>query len=220
MGLVGSLIKPYIGAGNYLGFEKEDLFQIGCVGLIKAVKTFDVTKGYKFSSYAVPVIVGYIRRWLRDNRIVHVSRRENVLYFKINKLQKRIGRELSMKEIEKHFNVSEKEIEDCLNSMNYCISLHKVMHKGIHADSNNTELGDILPDKRGEKEIYDNLEQVEFLQHVKKLPKREQTILLLKLKGFTQEEIRKVVGLSQAHVSRLLRHAISELKKYYQEDIM
>ena len=206
--LVLSILKKF-----YLVNEnKDDLFQIGCVGLLKAIDNFDINYGVKFSTYCVPMILGEIRRYVRDNSSIRVSRSLKDLAYKTNKLQEEmsvsLGRSPTIKEISKELGVDEYLIVESLDSRKDPVSIFEP----IYSDGGDTiYLFDQIEDKKNKIEIET---QLTIKNALKKLSQREQYILDQRyLIGKTQMELSEELGISQAQISRIEKNAIDILRK-------
>ena len=203
----------------------DDLFQVGCVGLIKAVDNFDVTQNVRFSTYAVPMIIGELRRYLRDNNMIRVSRSVRDLAYKALTERERLtaffGREPTLEEITKAVNekllqqeekcaiYSEKAIGEALDAVVDPVSLYDP----VYSDSGDSiYLMDQISDQsRGEENWIDNIALGEA---VKLLGEREKNILNLRFfQGKTQMEVASEIGISQAQVSRLEKGALQRIRK-------
>lgn len=206
--LVLSILKKF-----YLVNEnKDDLFQIGCVGLLKAIDNFDINYGVKFSTYCVPMILGEIRRYVRDNASIRVSRSLKDLAYKANKLQDELsisfGRSPSIKEISKELGVDEYLVVEALDSRKDPVSIFEP----IYSDGGDTiYLFDQIEDKKNKIEIET---QLTIKNALKKLSQREQYILDQRyLIGKTQMELSEELGISQAQISRIEKNSIETLRK-------
>jgi RNA polymerase sporulation-specific sigma factor len=206
--LVLSILKKF-----YLVNEnKDDLFQIGCVGLLKAIDNFDINYGVKFSTYCVPMILGEIRRYVRDNASIRVSRSLKDLAYKANKLQDElsvsIGRSPSIEEISKELGVDEYLVVEALDSRKDPVSIFEP----IYSDGGDTiYLFDQIEDKKNKIEIET---QLTIKNALKKLSQREQYILDQRyLIGKTQMELSEELGISQAQISRIEKNSIETLRK-------
>lgn len=188
--------------------EPEDLYQLGCLGLLKAVDGFDVSLGHQFSTYAVPKISGEIRRFLRDDGMVKVSRALKAQGYRINRirdaLSQVLGREPTLSELAKESGLSIEEIAE----------IHCASARPDSLNRETTEDGSSLESLLGDNGIEERiLERVSLFDAMRTLPKREQTILFLRFfKSYTQEKTAKRIGLSQVQVSRLERNAIKKLR--------
>lgn len=207
--LVLSILKKF----NNRNENMDDLFQVGCVGLIKAIENFDLSYDVKFSTYSVPMIMGEIKRYLRDNSSVRVSRSIKDLAFhaiqKKEELTITNGKEPSVKEIAKAMNIPEIDISMALDSMKDTIS----MFEPIYNDGSDTiYLSDQLEDKKNN--TYDLNTKIAVKEALKKLREKEKFILYERfLVGKTQVELAKELGISQAQISRLEKSGIENIKK-------
>ena len=191
----------------------DDLFQVGTVGLIKAIDNFDLNYDVKFSTYAVPMIQGEIKRYLRDNSTIRISRSIKDMAYKILKVKEELtaafGREPTPAEMAKKMYINEYEIADALNSLKDIIS----MSQPIYNDG-----GDVifLEDQIGQKEGYYDLEtKIALRDALDKLKRKEKYIIVQRyLIGKTQMELSDEIGISQAQISRLEKSGLSHLKKY------
>jgi len=208
--LVLSILQRFSGRGENM----DDLFQIGCVGLIKALDNFDESYGVKFSTYAVPMILGEIRRFLRDDNSIRVSRSLRDIAYRALAVKERLInlnlKEPTLEEIAKELSISQKEVSEALDAIMDPVSLHEpVYHDGGDA----IFVMDQIKDDRNTDESW--LEDITLKEALKKLPPREQHILDLRFfSGKTQMEIANEIGISQAQVSRLEKNAIKHMKKY------
>ena len=207
--LVLSILKKI----NYRAENMDDLFQIGCIGLLKAIDNFDLSYDVKFSTYAVPMILGEIRRYLRDNNSIRVSRSVKDLANRILKLKEdyytKKGKEITIEELSKSLEVTPYEIVNALESLKEPISIFEP----IYNDGGDTILlYDQIEDK---KIIPDELSsKIALEKAILDLDKRENYILNQRyVIGKTQMEIAKELDISQAQVSRLEKGAIKQLKK-------
>ena len=190
----------------------DDLFQVGCIGLIKAVDHFDLSQGVKFSTYAVPMILGEIRRFLRDNTPMRVSRSMKDLAYHAmlakEELTNELGREATVDEIAARLGVERKKVVIALEAVVDPISLYEPV---------NTDGGDSLyiVDQVGSYNDEENwIEELSLREGLKKLTPREKNILSRRfMAGLTQMEVAKELGISQAQVSRLEKNAIKRLKE-------
>lgn len=208
IGLVWSIVKRFYNRG----YEEEDLFQIGCIGLIKAIKKFDMSFDVMLSTYAVPMIIGEIKRFIRDDGIIKVSRSLKEMSQKIRvakeKLSFELGRDASLSELSEYLNIQMDEIimaqEACLEPE----SLHSMV-----GEDNNTLLIDMIYDKSNnhEGEIIDKIVVKQILDS---LDTRERQIIILRYyKQKTQMQIAKLLGISQVQVSRIEKNILKEIRK-------
>ena len=195
-------------------YDADDLFQVGCVGLIKAIDNFDVSLGVKFSTYAVPMIMGEIRRFLRDNNAVRVSRSLRDIAYKAlqsrEKLTFNLQREPSIDEIALDIGHPYMDVACALDAISEPLSLSEPIYSD---DQDEMELGDHLTDEFMIDEKY--LNNVSIKDAIRTLSPRERKILLLRYYvGKTQVEVSEEVGISQAQVSRLEKSALKVVKKF------
>ncbi len=205
--LVLSVIQRFVGRGE----SPDDLFQVGCIGLIKAIDNFDITQPVKFSTYAVPMIMGELRRYLRDNSPVRVSRSVRDLAYKAMQAKEKLtaekNEEPTIDEIAKELDVPRQEIVIALEAISEPISLYEPVF---------SESGDTIYvlDQIGDHNDDNNwLEEISLKEALRQLGPREKRILRLRFfNGKTQVEVAKEIGISQAQVSRLEKSAISKIK--------
>lgn len=203
-GLIWSVAKRFFGRG----VEADDLYQLGCLGFIKAVEGFDDSFGTRFSTYAVPKIAGEIRRFLRDDGMVKVSRgikeRAQLIRGGRGKLEQSLGREPTITEISEMIGISPEEIAEADCAMIPTESLHQP--SGIDGIALENVLGDDTQEDR-------MLERVELRSAIDKLPEREQQVIALRFfHGLTQSDCARILSVSQVQVSRLERRAVEELR--------
>jgi len=209
--LVLSVIQRFYNRGENI----DDLFQIGCIGLIKSIDNFDLSQNVQFSTYAVPMIIGEIRRYLRDNNSVRVSRSIRDLAYRVLQIKERVSREqnreASIEEIAKELGVEREEIAFCLDAIQDPISLQEPVYK------DGTENLYVMDQIRDNKNIDDKwVEDLTIAQAMTKLNKREKEIISRRFfDGRTQMEVAEEIGISQAQVSRLEKGAISRIRKVY-----
>lgn len=206
--LVFNLVKRF----QNRGYELEDLFQIGCIGLIKAIDKFDASYDVKFSTYAVPMIVGEIKRFLRDDSPVKVSRSVKEVAYKIQQsreiLTARLGREPSVGEIAADLGLAREEVVNALEAAQTPTSIYETLHQD---DGDPIYLLDQLKDKEeGDAPWLDRISVEEYLRC---LPERDRLIIAWRFfEDKTQSDIALQLGLSQVQVSRLERQALKKLK--------
>ena len=206
--LVLSVIQRF---GNR-GENPDDLFQVGCIGLIKAIDHFDVEQGVQFSTYGVPMIIGEVRRFLRDNNSVRVSRSLRDTAYKAIQCKERLtaekNREPSIEEIAQALSMRREDVVLALEAIVEPISLYEpVFDHGGDAIYLMDQVGDHSGDG-------DWLEEIAVKQAIQNLSQREKRILSLRfLEGKTQMEVAGVIGISQAQVSRLEKGALNKIKK-------
>ncbi len=206
-----ALIKSVIRRFKGKGIEYDDLFQIGSLGFLKAIKNFDEKFGVRFSTYAVPMIIGEIKRYIRDNGAIKVSRSIKILASKINKFIDdyllKNGVSPSVELVATQFEVTPEEVVSALDSTKMPISIYD----RIDGDDDGLELGEKIADERSDDDL---LLKIQLYQEIEKLPEREQKIVYLRyFRAKTQSEIAKLLGVSQVQVSRLENKIIKKLKK-------
>jgi len=208
--LVLSVIQRF----NNRGENSDDLFQVGCIGLIKAIDNFDLSQNVQFSTYAVPMIIGEIRRYLRDNNSIRVSRSLRDIAYKAlqvkEKLTKLNEKEPTINEIAKELNLPKEDVVFALDSIQDPVSLYEpVYNDGADA----IYVMDQVSDDKNTDENW--LEEIALKEALKKLNTREKHILDLRFfKGRTQMEVASELGISQAQVSRLEKTALKHMRKY------
>jgi RNA polymerase sporulation-specific sigma factor len=208
--LVLSVIQRFNNRGEYV----DDLFQVGCIGLMKAIDNFDLSQNVKFSTYAVPMIIGEIRRYLRDNNPIRVSRSMRDIAYKAlqvrDSLVNRHSREPSIKEIADELKIQREEIVFALDAIQEPISLFEPIY---HDGGDPIFVMDQISD---DKQLDFNwLEGVAIKEALHRLSDREKHILNLRFfEGKTQMEVADEIGISQAQVSRLEKAALSHMRKY------
>ncbi len=205
--LVLSLVQRFAGRGESM----DDLFQVGCIGLIKSIDNFDLSLGLRFSTYGVPMILGEIRRYLRDNNMVRVSRATRDLAYRALTVKERLSneksREPTVAEIAKELEVKKEDVVMALEAIVDPISLFEP----VYSDGNDAiYVMDQVSDGRGGD---DWLDELLIKDAIDKLPDREKNIIELRfLEGKTQMEVAEEVGISQAQVSRLEKGAMERIK--------
>lgn len=193
------------------GYDPDDLFQVGAIGLLKAIERFDVDRGLKFSTYAVPLIMGEIRRHLRDDQPIRVARSLRELAMKVESARTQLaqewGREPTPAEIARRLGVAVDDIVEALEAARPISSLNQAIETPSGSE---TEVGDSVPAERGESEW---LEQMALTEAFGLLDERERFILRTRfIEGRTQVEVARRLGVSQVQVSRLERKALERLK--------
>lgn len=209
--LVLSVIQRFYGRGECA----DDLFQIGCIGLIKSIDNFDLSQGVQFSTYAVPMIIGEVRRYLRDNNSIRVSRSVRDLAYRTiqfrEKYNKEKGKDPSIEEIAKEFGVEIEEIAASLDAIQDPVSLQEPIYND---GTENIFVMDQVKDKKNNDENW--VETMTINEVLKKLNEKEKNIIVRRyFDGKTQMEIADEIGISQAQVSRLEKSALENIKKYY-----
>jgi RNA polymerase sporulation-specific sigma factor len=208
--LVLSVIKRFSSSNENV----DDLFQIGCIGLIKAIDNFDASLNVKFSTYAVPMIIGEIRRFLRDNSAIRVSRSLKDTAYKAiytkEALMRKNAKEPSLEEIAGEIGVAKEDIAYALDAIQNPMSLYEP----IYTDGGDTlYVMDQISDKKNREETW--VEHLSLTDAMKKLSPREHEIITLRFfEGKTQMEVAQIVGISQAQVSRLEKNALRVMRTY------
>ena len=208
------LVLSVIGRFNNRGENVDDLFQVGCIGLIKSIDNFNTELDVQFSTYAVPMIIGEIRRYLRDNNAVRVSRSLRDIAYKALCVREKIindrGNEPSIEELAKLIDTPKEDVTMALDAIQEPISLFEpVYHDGGDA----VYVMDQVSDKKNLDEAW--IEKISLREAMEKLTEREKLIITLRFfRGRTQTEVANEVGISQAQVSRLEKSAIGSMRKY------
>lgn len=198
-----------------VGENSDDLFQVGCVGLIKAIDNFDTSLDIQLSTYAVPMIIGEIRRYLRDNNMVRVSRSIRDLAYKVlqakEKITKETGKEPNIDEIAKELQVEREDIVMSLDAIQDPVSLQEPVYND---GSDSIYIMDQVKDKKNTDEMW--AENITISEALKKLTEKEQMIINKRFfAGRTQMEVAEEIGISQAQVSRLEKTAIDHMRRLY-----
>ena len=209
--LVLSIIQRFNGRGE----EIDDLFQVGCVGLIKAIDNFDMNLNVQFSTYAVPMIIGEIRRHLRDNNPIRVSRSMRDLAYKALQTKERLFKEKqqepTIEDIAKELGVDKEDVVVSLDSIQDPISLQEPVY---NEGTESIYVMDQVKDSKNTDEFW--AETLTIAEAMKKLSNREKSIISRRFfDGRTQMEVANEIGISQAQVSRLEKNAIERIKKMY-----
>ena len=204
-GLIWSVAKRFIGRGT----EAEDLYQLGCLGFLKAVEGFDLEFGTQFSTYAVPKIAGEIRRFLRDDGAIKVSRnlKENAMTIRLarNRLSNIYGREPTVHELSNHTGLSPEEIAMAEAATREVESIQR------ESGEEGFTLENVLTDTESEERL---VEKIALRQAIGELGEREQLVIRLRyFHGLTQERVAKVLEVSQVQVSRIEKKAIAHLRE-------
>ena len=208
--LVLSVIQRF----NNRGENVDDLFQVGCIGLMKTIDNFDLTQNVKFSTYAVPMIIGEIRRYLRDNNSIRVSRSLRDVAYKAllvrDKLIKDNNKEPTVSQIAKELNIPREEVVFALDAIQDPVSLFEPIY---HDGGDAIYVMDQISDSKNSDDSW--LENISIKEAMKKLNDREKLILTLRFfNGRTQMEVADEIGISQAQVSRLEKTALKHMRKY------
>lgn len=206
--LVLSVIQRFTNRGENL----DDLFQVGCIGLIKSIDNFDITQNVRFSTYAVPMIIGEIRRYLRDNNSIRVSRSIKDTAYKAMQAKEKLttsdGKEPRVEEIAKELEIPIEDVVIALESVVSPVSLYDP----VYSDGGDTiYVLDQVGDKNDDKNW---LDEIAFKEAIKNLSLREKHILSLRfMQGKTQMEVSEEIGISQAQVSRLEKGALEKIRE-------
>ena len=209
--LVLSVIQRFYGRGE----NADDLFQIGCVGLIKAIDNFDLNQGVQFSTYAVPMIIGEVKRYLRDNNSIRVSRSVRDLAYKTIQFKERYtkehGKEPNIEQIAKELGVEKEEISLSLDAIQDPISLQEPAYND---GTENIYIMDQVKDSKNTDESW--TEKMTISQIMGKLNDKEKMIISKRFFDCkTQMEVADEIGISQAQVSRLEKNAVEHIKRLY-----
>ncbi len=209
--LVLSVIQRFYGRGE----NADDLFQVGCVGLIKAIDNFDLNQNVQFSTYAVPMIIGEVKRYLRDNNSIRVSRSIRDLAYKViqykEKYGKENGREPKVEEIAKELGVTKEEIAFSLDAIQDPVSLQDPVYND---GTESIFIMDQVKDSKNTDEMW--AENMTIKGALEKLNDKEKMIVTKRFfDGRTQMEVAEEIGISQAQVSRLEKSAIQHIKRWY-----
>lgn len=211
--LVLSVIQRFVGRGENV----DDLFQVGCIGLIKAIDNFDITQPVRFSTYGVPMIVGEIRRYLRDNSAIRVSRSMRDTAYRVlqarEKLMAETQREPTVEQIAQILGIPREEVVFAMDAIVDPVSLYEPIY-----DSGGDAICvmDQVSDRRNTDEKW--IEHIALKEALDRLDDREQRILALRFcEGKTQMEVSAEVGISQAQVSRLEKNAIHAMRRSFQD---
>ena len=208
--LVLSVIQRF----NNRGENVDDLFQVGCIGLMKSIDNFDLSQNVKFSTYAVPMIIGEIRRYLRDNNSIRVSRSLRDIAYRALLVRDRLinenNKEPTVSQIAKELNIPREEVVFALDAIQDPVSLFEPIY---HDGGDAIYVVDQISDSKNQDENW--LENISIKEAMKKLNDREKLILTLRFfNGRTQMEVADEIGISQAQVSRLEKIALKHMKKY------
>ena len=209
-GLIWSIVKRFSGRG----YDLEDLYQIGCMGFIKSIKRFDTNYDVKLSTYAVPYMIGEIKRYIRDDGPIKVSRSIKELGIKIRELQKesinKKGKELTIEELEKELKISKEDIGLALEANNTVESIDGKFYTD-NKDGNSINLIERISSDKNEEECITN--KLAIKQLIEGLEDRDKEIILLRFyKDKTQSQVAKILGITQVQVSRLERKILENMK--------
>lgn len=208
--LVLSVIQRF----NNRGENVDDLFQVGCIGLIKAIDNFDLGQNVRFSTYAVPMVIGEIRRYLRDNNSIRVSRSLRDIAYKAlqvrDKLISRYNKEPNISEIARELKIPREDVVFALDAIQDPISLFEPIY---HDGGDAIYVMDQISDSKNVDDSW--IENISIKQALQRLNEREKHILTLRFfEGKTQMEVAEEIGISQAQVSRLEKTALNHMRKY------
>ena len=209
--LVLSVIQRFSGRGE----NPDDLFQVGCIGLLKAIANFDPTKEVRFSTYGVPMIAGEIRRYLRDNSTIRVSRSLRDTAYRVlqcrEQMMAKMDREPALEEVAKELDMPIQQVSSAMDAISTPVSLYEP----VYTDGGDPlTVMDQVRDVRNTDEHW--MEMITLREAVRKLGDREKRILALRFyDGKTQMEVAGEVGISQAQVSRLEKNAISSIRRFF-----
>lgn len=209
------LVRSLVSRFSASGADPEDLFQIGCIGLLKAIDRFDLSYDVRFSTYAVPLIMGEIRRHLRDDGPMRVSRSLKQLAQQARRVRERLATEMerdpTVAEVAEELGVSPEEVVEALDGVRPPASIHQTVHEG---DGDPIYLLDQLAADDGQREgVW--LDRVALREGLNQLDERERTVILLRFfRDKTQTEVASILGCSQVQVSRLERRALERIRNY------
>lgn len=214
IGLIKSVLRGFMNRG----YERDDLFQIGSIGLLKAINKFDISFGVKFSTYAVPMIVGEIKRFLRDDGLIKVSRslKQTAASAKAaeEKLSKELGREPNIQEVADEIGVDKEDIVMAYEASYHPNYLHDVVHQN---DGAPIYLIDKLSNQAEEKGV-DLIDNIMLKNILEKLKSRDRQVIILRyFKDKTQSQVAEVLGISQVQVSRIEKKIIEEMRKSFKK---
>lgn len=205
-GLIWSIAKRFTGRG----YELEDLYQIGCIGMIKSIKKFDFKFGVKFSTYAVPYILGEIKKFLRDDGIIKVSRSIKELGIKIKEIEKEYvlkkGESISVKKLSDLLKVPEVDIVSAIEASKQVESINEE----VYEDGKSTKIDKIVSNRDEQGKIIDKIVVNEMVNSLKE---RDKKIIVLRFyKEKTQTQVAEILGISQVQVSRIEKRILKDLK--------
>ena len=210
-GLIWSIVRRF----NGRGYDIEDLYQIGSIGFIKAIQRFDTSFEVRLSTYAVPYILGEIKRYIRDDGPIKISRSIKELNIKIQELQKeyffKYGKEISLEEIAKQFKISKEEVTMVLDSTRPVDSIEDAQYKDNKTDKTISILDQISTGKDEQTEI---VNRIIIKNLISELNDKEREIILLRYyKQKTQMQVSKILGITQVQVSRIERKVLENMKR-------
>lgn len=207
-GLVWSIVNRFLGRG----YSKEELYQVGCIGLIKAIQRFDVKFEVRISTFAVPYIMGEIKRFIRDDRPIKISRSIKDLGAKIREIQREFlvknGKDIKISEIAKILNTSVEDIAVALDASKPLESIDEELYEGDETESKISKISN------NKDEMGELVNKITIRKLIKELDPREQEIIVLRFyKQKTQSEVAKTLGISQVQVSRIEKKILQEMRK-------
>lgn len=209
--MIWSIVKRF----NGRGYELEDLYQIGCIGFIKSIKRFDTSFDVKLSTYAVPYMIGEIKRYIRDDGQIKVSRSIKETGIKIKELQRehlnRTGEEIKIEDIQKELKISKEDVMLALEASRSVESIENATYVN-NKNGNSINLIDKLSSSKNEQEILTN--KLAIKEMINKLEKRDKEVILLRYyKEKTQAQVAKILGVTQVQVSRIERKILEKMRK-------
>ena len=209
--MIWSIVKRF----NGRGYELEDLYQIGCIGFIKSIKRFDTSFDVKLSTYAVPYMIGEIKRYIRDDGQIKVSRRIKETGIKIKELQRehlnRTGEEIKIEDIQKELKISKEDVMLALEASRSVESIENATYVN-NKNGNSINLIDKLSSSKKEQEVLTN--KLAIKEMINKLEKRDKEVILLRYyKEKTQAQVAKILGVTQVQVSRIERKILEKMRK-------
>lgn len=211
-----NLVRSVVHRFTNRGYEWDDLFQLGCIGLVKAIERFDTKFSVKFSTYAVPMIIGEIRRFIRDDNPVKVSRPVKELAYKVHRTQERLqgllGRDPTIGEVANDLCLVPQEVVAALEAIQVPTSLYASV---FHDDGDPILLLDQIKYCEGEDSAY--FEKLALKEILLRLPEKERIVIHLRFfADKTQAEVAEIIGLSQVQISRIEKHALKLMKEFMQ----
>lgn len=209
--MIWSIVKRF----NGRGYELEDLYQIGCIGFIKSIKRFDTSFDVKLSTYAVPYMIGEIKRYIRDDGQIKVSRSIKETGIKIKELQRehlnRTGEKIKIEDIQKELKISKEDVMLALEASRSVESIESATYVN-NKNGNSINLIDKLSSSKNEQEILTN--KLAIKEMINKLEKRDKEVILLRYyKEKTQAQVAKILGVTQVQVSRIERKILEKMRK-------
>ncbi len=209
-GLIWSIVRRF----NGRGYELDDLYQIGCMGFIKSIKRFDTNFEVKLSTYAVPYMIGEIKRFIRDDGPIKISRSIKELGMKIKELQKEYfikkGKEITIEEISKELKVDKEDISLALEATSHVESIENATYTN-HKNGNSISLLEQISTDKDEEEMITN--QITIKELINGLEKRDKEVIMLRFyKEKTQSQVAKILGITQVQVSRIERKILKNMR--------